>query len=94
MSPENPTWRTLLTGMLALLMALPLGWLLYVSMFRQDTNVHGSQGKAPVPMLSPEKRRSLLTYERDCDTDADCEPPSDVSSAPARWAATARTAGA
>ncbi|HEX8825246.1 MAG TPA: hypothetical protein VF794_35360, partial [Archangium sp.] len=76
MSPENPMgWRTLLATMLALVMTMPLGWLLYVSMFRQDTNMPGYQGKASVPMLSPEKRRSLLTYERNCDTDADCEAP-------------------
>jgi hypothetical protein len=75
MSSENSTWRSALAGVLALLMALPLGWLLYLSMFRQGTNVHGTQGKAPVPMLSPEQRRSLLTYERSCKSDADCELP-------------------
>ncbi|WP_309891638.1 hypothetical protein [Archangium sp.] len=75
MSSENSTWRSALAGVLALLMALPLGWLLYLSMFRQGTNMHGTQGKAPVPMLSPEERRSLLTYERSCKSDADCELP-------------------
>jgi len=28
-----------------------------------------------IPMLSPEQRRALLSYERDCRSDADCEPP-------------------
>jgi hypothetical protein len=75
MSPENLTWRSLLAGMLALLMALPLGWLLHVSMLRQGTNAPLAQGKSPVPMLSPEERRRLLTYERRCESDANCEPP-------------------
>lgn len=33
------------------------------------------QGANIVPMLTREERHRLLTYERDCRTDADCEPP-------------------
>jgi hypothetical protein len=66
--------RPLLAAMLGMLMTLPLAWLLHTSL-KQGTNLSHAQGRAPVPMLSPEQRRSLLTYERDCDTDADCEPP-------------------
>ncbi|PTL83302.1 hypothetical protein [Vitiosangium sp. GDMCC 1.1324] len=68
-------WRTLLASMLGLLMTLPLAWLFYIAMFGQGVNEPRAQGKVPVPMLSPEERRSLLTYGHDCKTDGDCEPP-------------------
>jgi hypothetical protein len=76
MSPEKHLgWRTLLAPLFGLLVALPLAWLFYVAISGKGANVPRSQGKAPVPMLSSEERRSLLTYERSCKSDADCEPP-------------------
>jgi len=77
MSPESSMkWRASLAAMLGLFLILPLVWMLYMAMFRQGTDTPRAQYKrAPVPMLSPEQRRGLLTYERDCDSDADCEPP-------------------
>ncbi|WNG40922.1 hypothetical protein F0U61_49925 [Archangium violaceum] len=65
-------WSTSLAAMLGLLLTLPLVWLLYIAMLKQSTGVPVAQ---PVPMLSHEERRSLLTYERDCDSNSDCEPP-------------------
>jgi hypothetical protein len=76
MSLESRTrWRTLLAAMSGLVVTLPLAWLFYVAMFGWGARVTVAQGKAPVPMLSSEERRSLLTYERSCKSDADCEPP-------------------
>jgi hypothetical protein len=68
-------WRTLLVSMSGLLMTLPLAWLLCVTMFGWDASVPHTQAKTPIPMLSPEERRSLLTYGHHCKTDTDCEPP-------------------
>jgi hypothetical protein len=75
MSLKNPMWRSLLAGMLALLITLPLAWILYIAMFGHGPNVPRAQTKNPVPMLTPEQRRGLLTYEHRCESDANCEPP-------------------
>jgi len=76
MSPEHPmNWRTLLAAMFGVLLILPLAWLFFAAMFGQGLNVPHTQVKGPVPMLSSEERRSLITYERKCATDADCESP-------------------
>jgi hypothetical protein len=76
MSPEKRLeWRTLLAAMSGLLVTLPLAWLFYVAMFGWGARVPTAQGKTSIPMLSPEERRSLLTYGHHCETDTDCEPP-------------------
>jgi hypothetical protein len=68
-------WRMLLALLSGLLLVLPLAWLSFTVLFGSGTNTSTPQGKTLVPMLSPEERQRLLTYERDCETDADCEPP-------------------
>jgi hypothetical protein len=68
-------WRTLLAATLGLLLTLPLTWLFYVATSAPGANKPRDQDKTPVPMLSPEERRSLLTYGHDCQTDNDCESP-------------------
>jgi hypothetical protein len=68
-------WRPLLATLFGLLVALPLVWLLHIAMFEQGKNPAHTQGKTPVPMLSDEQRRSLLTYGHSCVSDRDCESP-------------------
>jgi hypothetical protein len=69
------SWRTLFAATLGLLLTLPLAWLFYVATPGLGANKPRTQDKTPVPMLSPEERRSLLTYGRNCETDNDCEAP-------------------
>jgi hypothetical protein len=69
------SWRPFLAALFGLLLTLPLMWLLYAAMFEQGTNPPHSQGKTPVPMLSAEQRRALLTYGHPCTSDTDCESP-------------------
>ena len=66
-------WRTLWGVLLGVLLPLPLAGLLYVSMHRPVMS--GSMGTQPVPMLAPEQRRALATYETPCREQKDCEPP-------------------
>lgn len=76
MSPKPPmTWRVPLAVLFSILLVLPLAWLSFTLLFGRGTTTSHAQGSTLVPMLSPEERHRLLTYERDCDTDADCEPP-------------------
>lgn len=71
-------WRTLLTVLLGLSLPLPLVWLLHTTLFGQAGEEHStlSQSQSPriLPMLTLEERLGLPTYERDCDSDADCDP--------------------
>jgi hypothetical protein len=68
-------WRPLLFVSLGLLLPIPLLWLSYISMPGHGAHLPLShQDKVLVPMLSPEERLRLHTYEQDCQTDADCEP--------------------
>lgn len=68
-------WHSLLAALSGLLLTLPLAWLLHAAMFKQGTSPPDAQGKTPVPMLSDEQRRSLLTYGQSCVSDGDCESP-------------------
>lgn len=68
-------WQALLAVTFSLLLALPLAWLLYVAAFGMGEGEPHAQGKAPVPLLSNEQRRGLLTYGQSCVSDGDCESP-------------------
>jgi hypothetical protein len=65
-------WRISLAILLSLLLLLPLAWAIHVVTF-------GGLRPAPdaqvAPMLSPEERQRLMTYERPCAGREDCEPP-------------------
>lgn len=67
-------WRTVLPGLLGvLLLPLPLLGLVYLAMSHPGARPSPPTGHHLVPMLSPEVRQGLRTYEQDCRTDADCE---------------------
>ena len=66
-------WRVLLVVLACALLLLPLAWLLSIAMPR--TSLGAQQGAQLIPVLAHDVRQSLLTYRRDCRTDADCEPP-------------------
>jgi hypothetical protein len=68
-------WHALLAATLGLLLALPLAWLLHVATSGKGAEAPRSQDKPPVPMLSNEQRRALLTYGQSCMSDNDCESP-------------------
>ncbi len=66
--------RRVLLGAFACFVLLSLwGWMFFVATSRSHQPAW--QDSRLIPMLSPEARRSLLTYMRKCDTDADCESP-------------------
>jgi len=66
--------KSLLAILFGVLLTLPLAWLSYAVL-------HGSRRPQPsptlplIPMLSREESLRLQTYQRNCETDADCEPP-------------------
>jgi hypothetical protein len=66
--------RMLLVALACVFLLLPLVWLMSIAM-PWTNNTQGQWSEKLIPMLSPEVRQSLLTYRRDCRTDADCEPP-------------------
>lgn len=66
-------WRTPLGILSSFLVLLPMVGLLFVAM--QPRDVPGAQDPNLLPLLSEDVRRSLLTYQRNCGGDADCEPP-------------------
>jgi hypothetical protein len=68
-------WRSLLVVVLGVLLPLPLAWLLMTSMKATVANYPRPEAANIVPMLTREQRHRLLTYERDCQTNADCESP-------------------
>ncbi|MCY1082694.1 hypothetical protein [Archangium lansingense] len=68
-------WHALLAALSGILLMLPLVWLLHAAMFEQGMNPPHAKGKTPVPMLSNEQRRELLTYGQSCVSDKDCEAP-------------------
>ena len=65
--------RILLVALASALLLLPLVWLMTIAI--PWMNTQGRQSEKLIPMLSPDVRQSLLTYRRDCRTEADCEPP-------------------
>jgi hypothetical protein len=68
-------WRALLPVLLGLLIASPLMWLLHSMTSGYDVPLPVPHGRSVVPMLSPEERLRLRTYDQECQTDGDCEPP-------------------
>ncbi|PTL82044.1 hypothetical protein DAT35_19750 [Vitiosangium sp. GDMCC 1.1324] len=66
-------WRTLLAGLLGILLPLPLVWLLS-AISGPDLGQPRSQHLNVVPMLTDVERQNVLTYGRECHTDADCDP--------------------
>jgi hypothetical protein len=68
-------WRPLLAVVLGVLVPLPLAWLLVLSMKATLEISPTPEATNIVPMLTGEERHRLLTYERDCQTNADCESP-------------------
>jgi len=71
-------WSTVLAVLLSFALPLPLAWLLYASFLGriegEEVNRVLPQGVHLVPMLTLEERRRLPTYERRCESDADCDP--------------------
>jgi hypothetical protein len=71
-------WRMFLAVLLGLALPLPLAWLLYTSFLGriegEEVNRVLPQGVHLVPMLTLEERRRVPTYERRCESDADCDP--------------------
>ncbi len=66
-------WRIPLDVLTCILVLLPMGGLLFVAMLPRGRPA--AQEAVILPVLSLDVRRSLLTYQRDCRSDADCEPP-------------------
>jgi hypothetical protein len=65
--------RVLLIALSCALLLLPCLWIL--STFPLGTHKQAQQEENLIPMLSSDVRQSLLTYQRQCLTDADCESP-------------------
>lgn len=65
--------RILLVALPCILIPLPLVGLILMAMSRQATPAPSET--AVLPVLSLDVRRTLQTYERDCSSDADCDPP-------------------
>lgn len=69
-------WRARLALLLGFLLPVPLIWsmssLLLPGLNASETRKDGSR---VVPMLPPDETRRLLTFERDCQGDEDCEAP-------------------
>lgn len=69
-------WRTLLTVLLGFALPLPLAWLLHSTLLSgYGTDQPPARLGNLVPMLTPEERQRLSTYEQTCQTDTNCEPP-------------------
>src|SRR4051794_21876973 len=65
--------RVLLVILVCTALLLPLVWLFFTNTlwsYRQE-----QRGGNVIPILSLDVRQSLLTYQRKCGTDADCESP-------------------
>ena len=67
-------WRTLLAALIGILLPVPAMWLLYATFSGSITNPIRTPRLNVVPMLTPMERLSVLTYGRECRTDADCDP--------------------
>ncbi len=71
-------WRPLLAVLLGLALPLPMAWLLYTfllgNLAGEGARLSLPHGVHPLPMLTLEERLRLPTYERDCRSDADCDP--------------------
>jgi len=68
-------WRTLPAVLLCLFLLFPLAWAVHVAMFGGMLRPPPDAKAAPAPVLSPDARRSLMTYERPCVKSEECEPP-------------------
>jgi hypothetical protein len=66
-------WRTLLAALIGILLPVPVLWLLYATFSGSIANPIRSPHLNVVPMLTPMERLSVLTYGRECRTDADCD---------------------
>jgi hypothetical protein len=66
-------WRALLVVLPCVLLPLPLAGLLVVAM--RPSAPPSPQQTALIPLLPLDVRGSLPTYEHDCMTDEDCDPP-------------------
>ena len=65
--------RVLLIASACVLLLSPLAWLFFKAKSRPHEPV--PKGAELIPMLAPDVRQSLLTYQRRCKTDAECEAP-------------------
>ena len=65
-------WQTWVAALLGILIPLPLVWLLWLTWQKPQ---QPSPVATFIPMLQPDHRRALLTYQRDCHSDAECDPP-------------------
>lgn len=65
-------WRTGLLILLGMMLPLPLVWMALMPLWGMRAAETNTQ---LIPMLSPEQRRSLLTYERSCEKPGDCQAP-------------------
>jgi Cys-rich repeat protein len=68
------SWRTLLSVCAGLLLPLPLVVLLGM-LLQPEQALEAETGARISPMLDGEQRMQLVTYRRDCETGAECEPP-------------------
>jgi hypothetical protein len=66
-------WRVLRIVLPCILLPLPLVGLVFMAMWQPATPV--ARETNLIPVLSQDVRRTLPTYERSCNTDADCDPP-------------------
>jgi hypothetical protein len=65
-------WRAPFIVLLILLLLLPLAWVIHVALLVGGTSPPDAK---IAPVLSPDERRRLMTYERACDGSGECEPP-------------------
>lgn len=72
-SSKRPGWRVAVLVLLCVLLPLPLLGLAFMSLWPRATPA--PQPTNLIPMLSADARRALMTYERTCSTDANCDPP-------------------
>jgi len=70
------TWRARLAVLLGFLLAVPLMWVSN-KLLLGDLNASGAhqEGSRIVPILPPDEARRLLTFERPCRGDEDCDAP-------------------
>ena len=67
-------WRTAVAAFSGVLLSLPLLWLLFISLPGPDLGKPRTEQRNVIPMLTDVERQNVLTYGRECRTDADCDP--------------------
>jgi hypothetical protein len=79
-------WRARLAILLMFLLPVPLIWTMSSLLLPgMGTSKTREEGRRLVPMLPPDETRRLLTFERDCQRDEDCEAPLACMSGQFMW---------